>query len=512
MSTVERNLLRGSSMSSPKLSMRREVTPPTVSDPALLHIHDRLNQLDSKVLELRSCILTKETYVDRRNREDDHIRKEFERQYRVSERIDSNVCKVKADVSVMKTDLSHLKAEIVQLRTHVLQLGSKDGLRQSDIAQLQNDVNQLQLDIQQLRADLCTTRTELSQLHTIVSQLRIDVMTLQRETSKGFGEVFSRFSVMESRMKHMERIRFNSLAHTPYAPITPVPVVEDDGSLRWPEYFPRTVWKFWSLKKRHRVHRLVELAEFFELEGYQYWSRIPHAHDYTFHEDGNHSDSSDSSDLPSDITRAEAARQFPEACHQALAATLGLVYYKIRNEVGEGPHGHMVPTAVKRLQDEVGSLNSAAKPKAAKLSRTGAPDMSAVLHRLATGPSIDSKSIVSEGLDKLGWNTNLSQVSDETMSKLKGIVSDEVNAALLKALEHGRVKLKPSALERGRLSPTDSGARLSVRPRSNEDSPTSPDDEVSTIAHTVATELISPLSARDECLWAPEPISETSSP
>jgi hypothetical protein len=53
-------------------------------------------------------------------------------------------------------------------------------------------------------------------------------------------------------MKHSERVRFNSLAHTTHAPITPVPYVEEDGSLQWPEYFPRTVWWFWCLKKRSR--------------------------------------------------------------------------------------------------------------------------------------------------------------------------------------------------------------------------------------------------------------------
>ena len=44
------------------------------------------------------------------------------------------------------------------------------------------------------------------------------------------------------------------------------------------------------------------------------------------------SDSSEASDSPSDLSRADAVNQFPEACHQALAATLGLVYYKIRKE------------------------------------------------------------------------------------------------------------------------------------------------------------------------------------
>jgi archaellum component FlaC len=252
MSTIDRSLLRVPGLSSPKLSVKREMTPPAVSDPALLHIHDRLNQLDSKVLDVRTAVLTKDAYVDRRNREDEFIRREFEGQRQLAGRIDSNVGRVKTDVSQLKTDLNQLKMEIIQLRTQVVQLGSKEAFLHTDVNQLQSDVTQLQNDVQELHTDVCGTRTDLSQIQAIVSQLRIDLMTLQRETSQHFGAVFSRFSAMESRMKYMDRIRFNSLAHTIHAPITPVPVVEEDGSVKFPDYFPRTVWKFWCLKKRNR--------------------------------------------------------------------------------------------------------------------------------------------------------------------------------------------------------------------------------------------------------------------
>jgi hypothetical protein len=148
-------------------------------------------------------------------------------------------------------------------------------------------------------------------------------------------------------------------------------------------------------------------------------------------------------------------------------------------------------------------MNSASKARPEKRSRHN--DLSpTTLHRLVTGPSIDSKSIVSEQLDKLGWNVHLSQMSDETMSKIKGIVSDEVNALLLHALERGRLKLKPSRLDRSRLSPTES-AKLSIRAKPN------PDDEMPTVPDTVPTELLSPLSAREELPWAPES-SQSNSP
>lgn len=512
-STIDRNLLRApgltGSMSSPKLSVKREMTPPAVPDPALLLIHDRLNQLDSKVLDLRTTVLTKDTYVDRRNREDEFIRREFEGQRQQTGRIDSHVGRVKVDITQLKTDLNQLKTEIIQLRTQVVQLSSKEALLHTDVNQLQSDVSQLQNDVHQLHADVCGTRTDLSQVQVIVSQLRIELLTLQRDTSQQFGKVFNRFSVMESRMKHMDRIRFNSLAHTIHAPITPVPVVdEEDGSVRFPEYFPRTVWKFWCLKKKTRLERLVYLADFYELEGYQYWGRMPHPID-SMHPGDEDSDSSESSDHPSDLTRAEAVQQYPEACHQALAATLGLVYYKIRNEVGEGRPPHFVSSGHKRVQDDVSSINSAGRSRPEKRSRRN--DISPpTLYRLINPPSIDSKSMVSEHLDKLGWNVHLSQMSDETMSKIKGIVSEEVSARLLRAIEHGVLKLKDSRFDRSRVSPTES-AKLSIRRRPNVDGIAIEDEDMPTAPETIATELLSPCSARDESPCMPEGMSDDGS-
>lgn len=239
--------------SSLDMPLKREASSPSVSvsvsDPALLHIHDRLGHLDSKVLEIRSSVLTKDAYVDRRNWEDGFIRREFDK---VSDCIDSVVGKSRADTGQLKSDLAQLKSEIIQLRAHVEQLGSKESFLHSDVSQIQSAVNQLHVDVQQLHSDVCSTRTDLSQVQAIVSQIRIDLMTLHRETSQQFGSVLSRLSAMEARMKHTERVRFNSLAHTIHAPINAVPKIEEDGSLTWPKYFPSTVWKFWCLKKRSR--------------------------------------------------------------------------------------------------------------------------------------------------------------------------------------------------------------------------------------------------------------------
>ncbi|KAL4894981.1 hypothetical protein BDV59DRAFT_200239 [Aspergillus ambiguus] len=510
--TLDRSLSRASSMSipmsSPRLSLRHETTPPSLSsDPSVTHLHDRLTLLDSHLLELRSTVLTKDGYVDRRNREDEHIRREFEAHRSISNRIDLNVV-------ALRTDVDQLKTGVFQLKSSISQSSNETVFLRSDLDRLSKNVDQIQSDLEHLQTDIVGCRMEISKLHTTVSQLRTDLITLQHETSRQLNSILDRFdsvddrfnsvdnrfnsvddrlnsvedrfTLMESRMKHSERVRFNSLAHTTHAPITPVPFIEEDGSLQWPEYFPRTVWRFWCLKKRSRINRLVQLAEFYRLGGYQYWSRM-HQNQIDAHFTDD--DSSDSSDCPSALTRAEAVRLYPEAAHQALAATLGLVYYKIRNEVGEGPN-MPIQRPPKRLPEEAVSTSTSSKQKPVKMARRpnnvdGPRTLSpTALHKLIAGPSLESKSMASEESDKLGWNAH-SEVSDDAMSKLRGIVSEELGT-LLRALERGRVKLKPSRAEKLNMSP-ESKASRSGKAGSQQ----AQEDEVPTQPNTVPTEILS---------------------
>lgn len=268
----------------------------------------------------------------------------------------------------------------------------------------------------------------------------------------------------------------------------------------------------------HIVHRLIELAEFYELEGYQGWSRIAHVHDSMFPGDGYSSDSSDSSDRASDITRAEAVRLYPEACHQALAATLGLVYSQIRNEVGEGPS--MMQHIPKRSYDDIASVQSSVRPKSSKVARRSNNDISPTrFHKMLAGPqTIDTKSTVSLGLDKLGWDMHGSQMSEETITRLKDIVAVEVNSRL-RAMERGALRIQPNHLEqRGRSSHGErSPTNMSVRTRMNGDDGSGPCptyDEVPTEPNTIPTEIISPVSAQGykSRTWSPDQTSEPISP
>lgn len=225
--------------------MRRELTPPSASDSSLLHIHDHLSILDARLLELQSSVLTKDGYIDRRNREDERIRHEFETHRSIFNRVDLNVVALRADVEQLKTG-------VLQLQSTIGQYGPESAFLRSDVDRLQKNLDQALADLEQLQTEVCGTRVEISKIQTAFSQLRTDLITLQHENSRELRSVSYRFSMMEARMKHSERVRFNSLAHTAHAPITSVPTIDEDGSLLYPEYFPRTVWRFWCLKKRSR--------------------------------------------------------------------------------------------------------------------------------------------------------------------------------------------------------------------------------------------------------------------
>ncbi|KAJ5629430.1 hypothetical protein N7528_003087 [Penicillium herquei] len=431
MTTLERSHSSASlSMSSPRLSVR-ETTPPG-AEPSLTRLQYRINQLDSQLFELRSTFLSEDSYVERRNREDSHVRREFANTSATCNRIDLNVVA--------------LRSTVEQIRSNV---DSNASLYKNERDFLNTEFNRLEKRLNQVeelvRSDSSAWRVEISKLKTITNDIRTDLITLEHNLSR---QVNQRMDILESRIKHADRVRFNSLAHTLHAPINPIPVILDDGTLEWPKWFPRTVWRFWCLKKRSRVHRLTELAEFYQLEGYQSWSRLQpldfHSYD---------SDSSDSSDSNCTMTRAEAVHMFPEAAHQALAATLGLVYYKIRNEVGEGPNAVMAPRPPKRQQDDVASSSTSTKSKPVKIPRR--PSVSdTFLQRLIHGPSIDTKSSTSEEFDQIGWKA-FSEVSDDAKDKLRSIDPHDLGA-VLRALEQGRLKLKPSRSEQQNASPTES--------------------------------------------------------
>lgn len=224
------------------------------------------------------------------------------------------------------------------------------------------------------------------------------------------------------------------------------------------------------------VHRLIELADFYQIEGYQYWRRIHRQPDTLFGmaaavDDGESSDSSDSSDVNTTVTRADAVRQFPEAAHQALAATLGLVYTKIRKEVGEGCLPARPP---KRNQEEVVSNTSSTKQKSVKIARGPSKLPASILHKLvAPEQASEHKSQSSEESDKLGWNANLGDGTESVAHVVAHDIRRLLQAnedgeplnpmtlrAVLQGMEEGLCRAKPSPSEMQNMSPT-SRARFS---------------------------------------------------
>jgi hypothetical protein len=149
----------------------------------------------------------------------------------------------------------------------------------------------------------------------------------------------------------------------------------------------------------------------------------------------------------------------------------------------------------KRLPEEMASNSSGSKMKPAKIARANHMASPRALHRLVTGPSLASRSVVSEEVDRLGWNVHASsEISEETKTKLKGIISSDVNSLLL-ALERGLVRLKPSRSEQMNQSPTTESKQAH---RFDHPEDGFLDDDARSPPHTIATEIISPLYPKDE--------------
>ncbi|KAE8555495.1 hypothetical protein EYB25_000191 [Talaromyces marneffei] len=446
-------------------------------DVGVAHLHDRLNYLDSRISELRSVILTKDSYVERRNREDLYIRREFEAQRTISERIDVGVTILKTElnqirnsVSSLNGDTAYLCNDVARLQKNVQQLQVDTAFLRNDVTRLQKSVLQIQVELEALKTEVGGCRTEIKQLHTTVQQLHTAV-------------------------NQSERVRFNSLATTVHAPINAVPRINQDGALRYPNYFPRTVWRFWCLKKRSRIDRLVELAEFYEVEGYEYWGRNHHD-DVPWDDDDD--SSSDYSDRPNNLTRAEAVYQYPEACHQALAATLGLNYHKIRKAVGESPNSR-IASAPKRPAEDMVSNPHVSRPKPVKLARRLGDVSPTMLQKLVYGvPSVASKSVSSELDDRLVWREpgrEGSEISDEALSKLKGLSSDI--GSILRAIERGKLYVKTEQMH---VSPTESRPRADIIKEGSPDAPSPMAVEEARSTHTVSTEIISPTGSLPDTL------------
>ncbi|OKL57779.1 hypothetical protein UA08_07141 [Talaromyces atroroseus] len=463
-------------ISSPLLSVPHDVTPPVVPDPGIAYLHDRLNYLESQINELRSVILTKDGYVDRRNREDQHIRREFEAQKSTIERIEADLAALKTEVILIKRTLATLCHETALLRKDVTCLQKDVGCLQKDVACLQKDVVKLQVEVQLLKSEIGDCRLEIKHLT-------------------------QRFDTMEIRMKQAEQVRYNSLAvmpNAPNAPIGPVPKVGENGTLRYPDFFPSTVLRFWVLKRRNHVHRLVKLAEFYELEGYQTWDRN-HADDLPF-DDDDFSDFGD--EQPNGLTRAEAAYQYPEACHQALAATLGLNYRKILKVAREGSY----PRAPKRLLDDFapnhGGLAITDKPlKSAKLHQMSDSFRERLLRPQEEG-SVSEPTTV-DNRDYIYYRQpgrGESDISSRTKAKLKARDFEGLSEQdILRGIELGWCKVQDE-LPRVTKTPEAETKAAAAAPAPAEDAAepadTVPMDEDAASRRTISTEAISPSASR----------------
>lgn len=111
-----------------------------------------------------------------------------------------------------------------------------------------------------------------------------------------------------------------------------------------------------------------------------------------------------------------------------------------------------------------------------------------MLQKLVYGvPSVASKSVSSELEDKLVWREHGgSEISDEALSKLKGLSSDI--GSILRAIERGKLHVKSDQMH---VSPAESRARADADIKGESPEAMAVEEEARS-THTVSTEIISP--------------------
>ncbi|MCJ1383633.1 hypothetical protein MMC17_006747 [Xylographa soralifera] len=166
---------------------------------------------------------------------------------------------------------------------------------------------------------------------------------VDKKMDRRFEEVDKK---MRQRFDHIQKASRNFLRTRGWEEIYPVGSFDSQGSILTPQYFPRTVKRFWKLKgpsqskqsendiiqslglTRSIVHRLIYLTRFYNIQGYEEWGMDVESHEGCSDSDESTEGSSKSSRLP--VPVEVAVRSNPEIAHRALAAQLGLVYDEIQ--------------------------------------------------------------------------------------------------------------------------------------------------------------------------------------
>jgi hypothetical protein len=250
------------------------------------------------------------------------------------------------------------------------------------------------------------------------------------------------------------------------------------------------------------VNRLIQLAEFYELGGYQRWGRtLDH-----YHARLDDSDSSYDSDNSNNLTRAEATRRYPEACHRALAATVGLDYRRIQKEISE-VSSHRSPRPTKRRAEDIMSSTSKSAARPIKKIAQGYRDISPTfLQQLVRAvPSLKTKSSKSDHEDRLEYHDKWSEISEDKINNLSDGLPDDPDL-LIRLIARRLVTVKPGVFDQINNSQLESrhevvkaeSPKEHVRKEVIHPKESFPEDNPPPTQNTVSTELIMSFSPNEE--------------
>ncbi|KAF7854765.1 hypothetical protein EAF04_010333 [Stromatinia cepivora] len=235
---------------------------------------------------MESRFVTIEHYVERRNREDMHIKNEFVAQRSLIESV-------------------------------------RDGL-QEEIRDVREEMRK---EFRDVREEIRDVREEMrKEFRDVREEMRKEFRDVREEMRKEFRDVREEISEIKVAWSQLNARRHNGLRKLPYHVLASLPTYHPDIGLQVPRYFPRLVKDFWNLQFPQHEQNLLYLVQFYDIQGYEYWGG-----DEDYFSQTELSDERDflSNDSSPDISIEEAVRNHPLAALKDLATMIGLEFQEL---------------------------------------------------------------------------------------------------------------------------------------------------------------------------------------
>lgn len=175
---------------------------PAMTDPTLLSFSERLDELYARLNELQSIVLTRDEYVERRNREDEHIKREFYKLHHTNEKILSNTKSVNESITRISKDFASLQSDVERMDKKMVGVMTNGNVMAGDMTDMRKRMFDLEIGILGLKGKVSQIEDDVSVLRDDVSELKQNVSALKGDVSdmrQNVSDLKQDFSVVVTR-------------------------------------------------------------------------------------------------------------------------------------------------------------------------------------------------------------------------------------------------------------------------------------------------------------------------